>query len=124
MTSSLSEGTDQQRVVWAFGPENVTEILRGASSNPQGQDIGGHAIYSSPVLSPDGKSIYFVGYSAFLIALDASNGGLKWISSEHNYTLGSTVNVDVRGKTAAVQHHDSPLRFAWTTSSNILHAPP
>ena len=85
---------DDNRVVWEFGPEDVAGILKAsADNNPGGQEIQSRAIYSSPVLSPDGETIYFVGYSAFLIALDATNGELRWISSEHNYILGNTVDV-------------------------------
>lgn len=91
---NVGGNNDDDRVVWEFGPANITAILAVEANNPDEQAIEGHAIYSSPTLSRDGKTLYFVGYSAFLIALDASNGELKWISSQHKGNqLGNSIRI-------------------------------
>lgn len=61
----------------------MKRILEFPENNPGMQfTVGSHFIHSNPVLSPAGDKIYFVGYSSFLVCLDASDGQLIWISSK------------------------------------------
>lgn len=76
---NLQNGTD----IWSFGPKQMKRTLEFPENNPGMQfTVGSHFIHSNPVLSPAGDKIYFVGYSSFLVCLDASDGQLIWISSK------------------------------------------
>jgi outer membrane protein assembly factor BamB len=70
-------------VLWEFGPSEVTAALKLESNNPDQQEVGAHTIASGAILSPSGRSIYFVGYGTFLLCLDAITGSLNWISAQH-----------------------------------------